>query len=306
MKIAVTSRSFSANKDLTSSLLEKYSDVKLNTEGLSLAGEELYEYLKDADAAIIALEKVDKNILDRLPNLKIISKYGVGLDNLDLAAMKEKGIKLGWASGANKRSVAELTLCFAIGMIRDVFSSYEFVKNGGWKQFLGNQLTDKTYGIVGLGNVGQDLVKLLKPFNCRIIACDILDRSDFCKEHNVEQVDMKTVFSQSDVVSIHVPCQSDTINLINKDSFALMKQTAILINTARGRIVNEDDLYSVLIEKKIAGAAFDVLAEEPPKNNPLISLENFYITPHIGGSAKEAVLAMGMGAINGLENFVEY
>ena len=304
MKIAVTSRSFSANESLRNKLLEKYKDVSFNTTGERLSGARLYDFLKEADGAIIGLEEMDRDLLQRLPRLKTISKYGVGLNNLDLEYMREKGINLGWSSGANKRSVSELTLSNALSMLRQVPSSRELVKEGAWKQLTGRQLSEKTYGILGLGSIGQDLVKLLSPFNCSIIAFDIADRTEFSKENGVSLVTLEELFERSEVLSIHTPFDSSTNSMVNYALLELMGEESILINTARGGIVNELDLERWLRGRPTTCAAFDVLEIEPPVNNSLLELDNFFLTPHIGGSSREAILAMGEAAIKGLSQFV--
>lgn len=301
MKIAVTSRSFSKNKKLCELLSSEYSNVKLNLEGKSLHGDDLVEYLKGADAAIIALEKIDDKILSKLPDLKIISKYGVGLNNLNFEALKNYNVNLGWTAGVNKRSVSELTLTMAIDMLRGINQGNSLVKSGGWKQIIGRQLTGKIYGILGLGNVGQDLVQLLKPFGCKIIANDIKDRSLFANKNDVELVSIDDLLKNSDVLSIHVPLDENTEDFISSNELEKMKKDAVLINTARGGIVNETALKDFLQANSQFIAAFDVLVEEPPLENELIQLENFYITPHIGGSAKESILEMGKSAILGLK-----
>lgn len=306
MKIAVTSRSFSSNEFLKRKILSKYKDVKFNTSGNILQGEELYKFLSDVDGAIVALETIDRELLSRLPNLRVISKFGVGLDNLDLAAMKEAAISLGHCKGANKRSVSELALSFSISMLRGVYQTQSEVHRGRWKQYVGRQLTGKTFGILGLGNVGQDLVMMLRPFNCKILACDIDDRSLFSKEHNIQMVSKEMLFKESQVLSIHIPLNENSKNLVDSSLLSLMREDSILINTSRGGIVNEVDLEKALRNEEILGAAFDVLSEEPPLDNPLLELKNFSITPHIGGSSKEAILAMGEGAILGLSQFIDY
>ncbi len=301
--VGVTSRSFSAHKELRALLVEKYPKAKFNETGTSLRGDALFNFLKDCDKAIIALEPVDQKLVDKLPNLNVISKYGVGLNNLDLKAIKQKDIKVGWSAGVNKRAVAELTLFMALGLLRRGLYSVDFVKRGNWKQIKGLELTNKTFGIVGFGNIGQDLLKLLSPFGCRVLVNDVLD---FPKQEGVEFVDKKTLFKESDVVSVHTPLDENTEKMVSKQLLASMKKSAYLINTARGGIVDEEALYEALKNEQIAGAAFDVMVVEPPENHKLVTLDNFYLTPHIGGSSEEAILAMGKSAIDGLDSFYNF
>ncbi|WP_417336291.1 phosphoglycerate dehydrogenase [Halobacteriovorax marinus] len=300
MKVAVASRSFSKNAFLKSELEKKYQDIKYNHKGLKLAGDELVDFLYDANAVIIGLEVLDKDILNKLPNLKTISKYGVGLDNIDLQEVKRRNINLGWSAGVNKRSVSELTLSFALLSLRNTFKANSLAMTNQWMQLPGKQLSDKTFGILGLGNIGQDLAKLLSPFNCTILANDIDDRSSFAREYNIELVSKERLFKESDIVSLHIPYSENTSHLVDESLLSLMNQESVLINTSRGGIVNEEHLEKALKEKLISAAAFDVLSEEPPVDNPLLSLDNFFITPHIGGSSIEAIRAMGLAAIEGL------
>ena len=177
--LAVASRSFSRNQVLRSEVLKRYPDAKFNDDGLSLSGDSLVNFLAGYEKAILALETIDESILSQLPTLKVIGKYGVGLDMLDLPALQKYGVKLGWTPGVNKRSVAELVVSFAISLLhRAVFANSE-VKNGKWYQVRGRQLSECTFGIIGCGNVGKDVVRLLKPFNCKILAYDILDFLNF-------------------------------------------------------------------------------------------------------------------------------
>lgn len=300
--LAVASRSFSRNEVLRNEVLKRYPDAKFNDEGLSLNGDSLVDFLNGYEKAILALETIDESILSRLPTLKIIGKYGVGLDMLDLPALRKYGVKLGWTPGVNKRSVAELAVSFAISLLhRAVFANSE-VKNGKWYQVRGRQLSDCTFGIIGCGNVGKDVVRLLKPFNCKILAYDILDFPEYYSEHNVLSSGLDNLLELSDVVSIHLPLDQSTKNILTEERLQLMKSDSILINLARGGLVDEVALKKILLSKKIAGAAIDVFAVEPPQDSDFSYMDNVLVTPHIGGSTKEAIYAMGMAAIDGLDN----
>lgn len=314
-QIAVASRSFSQDPFLRERLLARYPIVRFNESGKSFQGNDLVEFLKGSSKAIIALEKVNEPILKELAELKLISKYGVGLDNIYFNDLQKYNVQLAWRGGVNKRSVAELALHFIIGTIRGSFHSHHDVQSGNWYQFKGFNLTGKTVGLIGLGHVGQELVPMLKPFNVKILAYDVHDRSSYCQTHGVTQVDsLETLLSRSDVVTIHVPYTSKTHMLLNEQNMKLMKDGVFLVNTARGGIVDEVSLCKALKEKKIASAAFDVFKEEPFNNEELKKLHNFYYTSHIGGSSIESIHAMGLAAIEGLDqgktaipsNFFDY
>ena len=300
--VAVASRSFSKHSILRDEVLKRYPDAKFNDEGLSLKDVTLIEFLQGYEKAITALEVIDEKVLSELPDLKVIGKFGVGLDMIDLNAMKNYGIKLGWLGGVNKRSVSELVVSFAIYLLHRVEFANTEVKNGKWYQVKGRQLSDCTVGIIGCGHIGKDLVKLLQPFNCNILAHDILNFNDFYQENSITAVDIDELIKKSDIITLHLPLDDSTKNIISKDRLQMMKKDAILINLARGGLIDEDALKIAILENKIAGAALDVFAVEPPIDNEFALMNNVLVTPHIGGSSEEAILAMGMAAIDGLEN----
>ena len=300
--VAIASRSFSKHPILRSKVLEIYPDAKFNDKGLSLSGDSLVEFLSGHEKAITALEVIDDSILSKLPNLKVIGKYGVGLDMIDLHAMKDRGVKLGWTGGVNKRSVSELVISFSIYLLHRVAFANAEVRNGEWYQVKGRQLSDCTFGIVGCGHVGKDLVKLLKPFGCNILSHDIIDFKEFYQENNITSVGLDELLQKSDVVTLHLPKNDSTNNILNKDRLQMLRKDAILINLARGGLLDESALKKILSEKNIAGAALDVFSVEPPIDTDFAHLDNVLITPHIGGSTEEAILAMGLAAIDGLEN----
>ena len=300
-RVAVCSRSFSRNPVLRAELLQRYEQVTFNDAGAQLSGDKLVEFLKGHDKAITALEVIDASILARLPELKVIGKYGVGLDMIDLVAMRAYGKRLGWTGGVNRRSVSELVISFAIAMLRHVPAAHREVLAGAWRQHVGGYLSGRTIGIVGCGHVGKDLVVLLKPFECRILVHDILEFREFYAAHGIEPVALETLLHRSDIVTLHVPLTDSTRGMIDARRLAILRPTAVLINTARGELVDETALRRTLQEGRLAAAAFDVFATEPPTDRELLSLPNFLATPHIGGSAHEAILAMGRAAIRGLD-----
>jgi phosphoglycerate dehydrogenase-like enzyme len=300
-RVAVCSRSFSRHPALRAELLARFSRVTFNETGRQLEGDDLVEFLRGHDKAITALERIDDYVLSRLPELKAIGKYGVGLDMIDLDAMRRYGKRLGWISGVNRRSAAELALAFAIVMLRHVPAANREVLAGTWRQHMGGLLSGRTVGIIGCGNIGKDLTKLLQPFGCPVLVNDIRDYSDFYVEYGIEATGLEELLARSDVVTLHVPLDDSTRGILSAGRLALMKPTAVLINAARGGLVNEAALKCALVEKRIAAAAFDVFADEPPQDQELLNLPNFMATPHIGGSAEEAILAMGRAAIDGLD-----
>jgi D-3-phosphoglycerate dehydrogenase len=301
-RVAVCSRSFSSNPVLRAELLAKYRNVSFNESGLKLQGDGLVDFLRGHEKAITALEVVDAAVLQRLPDLQVISKYGVGLDMIDLVAMRAHGKRLGWLGGVNRRSVSELVIAFAIVMLRHVPAAHREVLSGTWRQHVGGYLSGRTVGIIGCGHIGKDLVPLLQAFGCPLLAHDIRDYSAFYATHQVEAVSLEDLLARADVVTVHLPLDDSTRGMLDARRLALLKPTAVLINVARGGIVDEDALKHMLLDHRLAAAAFDVFTVEPPQDMELLSLPNFLATPHIGGSAHEAVLAMGRAAIIGLDD----
>jgi len=241
--------------------------------------------------------------LAELPELEVVSKYGVGLDGLDLAALRRRGVRLGWQGGVNRRAVAELVIALAVSLLRGIPGAASELRGGAWRPHTGRELGGRTVGIVGCGHVGKELARLLAAFGCRILVHDILDFPAFYRELGIEKIGLDTLLARAEVVSLHVPLDDATRGMIDAQRLALMRQDAILINAARGGLVDEVALATALREGRIAGAAIDVFAREPPQpDNPLLSAPNVILTPHIGGSSTEAILAMGRAAIRGLDD----
>lgn len=300
--IAVTSKSFSAHPILRAELLERYSDVLFNDQGQSLSGKKLIDFARGRRKLITALERIDEKFLTALPELEVISKYGVGVDMIDMAAVARHGIRFGWTGGVNRRSVTELVIAFAISLLRHVPVANRDIRDGVWKNRKGAEISGRTIGIIGCGHVGKDLTPILRAFGCKVLVNDILDFPEFYAAHQVEPVGLEDLLRRSDVVTLHVPLDDSTRNLLNADRLALMRPDAILINAARGGIVDENALKIMLKEGQLAAAAFDVFATEPPQDSELLCLPNFLATPHIGGSSEEGILAMGRAAIKGLDD----
>jgi D-3-phosphoglycerate dehydrogenase len=302
-KIKVTSRSFSRHPVLKQELLELFPDSVFNADGPATGLPDLVEFLDDADGMILGLEEMDRPLLQQLKNLKIVAKYGVGLDNLDVNAAEELNIAVGWTGGVNKRSASEQALGFMLGLCRNLFFSAFPLKHGKWEKEGGSFLTGKTVGIIGCGHIGTDLIYLLQPFNCRILICDILDKRGLVDTYGVTQVSLDDLLTEADAVSLHVPLTKLTQSMVTEEFLKKMKSTAYLINNSRGPVVNQKALKNALQEKKIAGAALDVFESEPPDDLDFLALPNLMVTSHIGGNANEAVLAMGRSAIGHLKEY---
>ncbi|MDO8680124.1 MAG: phosphoglycerate dehydrogenase [Acidobacteriota bacterium] len=302
MSIVVASRSFARNPALRAELTARYPDATFTTSPTVLAGGELINFLRGHERAIVGLEQIDEAVLAQVPELRVISKYGVGLDGLDLDAIAARGVKLAWTGGVNRRSVSELTLAFAIALLHRVPESGATLRAGTWQPLVGRQLTGRTVGIIGCGFVGQDLVRLLAPFECRVLARDIRDYPEFYAGNLVEPVPLDRLLAEAEIVTLHVPLDASTRGMIGGAELARMRKGTFLINAARGGLVDEAALEAALASGHLAGAACDVYQLEPDANPRLLALPTFMGTPHIGGSSEEAQLAMGRAAIEGLES----
>ena len=305
-RIGVTSPIYIFIPHLRDELRALYPDVKFKDEPQRFKEDELIAFLKGCDTAIIGLDPINDRVLDALPRLKVVSKLGVGLDKIDAAAMRRHGVRLGWTPGVNKRSVAELTLCLAIAALRHVVERNAAMRRGERPlQRMGRHLTGRVVGIHGCGEIGKEFVRLLRPFDCTLLACDIKSYADFYVEHRVTPVDLDELLARSEVLSIHLTVTNRTRGLYDAATLDKLRSDCVLINTARGRIIDEAALKERLKSRRIAAAAIDAFAIEPPTDDELLNLPNFIATPHIGAGAEEARWLMGITAIEGLvDNFL--
>jgi D-3-phosphoglycerate dehydrogenase len=302
MSVAVASHSFPKNPTLRRELLERYPHSTFNDTRKPLRGQDLIAFLHGFEKAITGLEVLDDGIFAALPDLRIVSKYGVGLDMIDLAAARRHGVSIRWSAGVNRQSVAELTIAFMIALARNLIPLAREIHDGIWTHGGGRQRSSATVGIIGCGHVGKTVATLCRAFGSRVLAHDIVDYRDFYRETGVVPVALPELLSESDFVTIHLPLDASTRGMIGAGQIEAMKNDSFLINTARGGIVDEQALKRALIDHKLGGAAFDVFQNEPPSDTELLMLPNFVGTPHVGASTAEAVLAMGRAAIAGLDD----
>ncbi len=300
--IAVTSRSFSRSTFLCQQLKQHFANIRFNEKGIKLTDGELIEFLSGADGAIIGLEKIDEALLEHLPNLKFICKVGTGIDKIDLTVLEKRQIKFAATPGVNKRSVSELVLGLIFVMQRHLLESYTSLKKGIWQQPIGNLLSNKTVGIIGFGAIGRDLASLLSVFDCKCLVYDIQIHQNLLPY--VQQVDLDYLLKNADIISLHIPLLPENYHFLSYQQFSKMKKGAILINTARGSLIDEEALFEALYYKQIGAAALDVFESEPAAPRKLLELDNFFATSHIGGSTEEAIQAMGMMAIEQLKKLI--
>ena len=237
--------------------------------------------------------KMTRELIAKADKCKIIARVGIGLDNIDQDAAKEKNIRVINAVEGAITAVAELVIGLMISMAREISRADREIRNGNWikKELMGSELKGKYLGIVGLGNIGKRLGRLARALNMNIIGYDVVPIDDeFSKEVGLMKADLDTLLSSADYVSLHVPLLDSTHHMINAEKLKLMKNTARIINTSRGGVIDEEALYNSLKEGNIAGAALDVFEVEPATGNRLTTLPNFIATPHMGAQTKEAQL----------------
>ena len=295
LKVVVGSRSRSRSKEAMEILEKNGYILELNPFDRTMTEDELLERIKGASALVAGSDKVTKRVLEAgSPTLKIVAKQGVGYNTIDIEAAKELGIAVTITPGANSKSVADLTMGLILNAARNISGMDRAIRNNEWYRYTGCELNNKIIGIVGMGHIGGEVAKRAYAFGMKILAYDIYPRQDFIEKYNVTYVSLEKLFKQSDVITLHAPAIKATENMINRDSLNLMKSTAILVNAARGELINEEDLYEALKNKKIGFAALDVYKNEPLKNSKLTELENIVFTAHAGAYTKSAIIGAGV------------
>ena len=275
-------------------LLKKYCEVEINPEDRPLKREELLDVIKDKDAVVTQLnEKVDAEFFDSAKNLKIVANYAVGFDNIGLKEATKRKIYVTNTPDVLTNATAELAWALLFAAARRVIEADKFTREGkftGWAPnlFLGKAVTGKTLGVIGAGRIGQAFAKMSKGFDMKILYTANTPKEEFEKETGAKYVDLETLLKESDFVSLHVPLTPHTRHLIGEKELKLMKKTAILINTARGPVVDEKALVNALKNKDIYAAGLDVYEKEPEITEELKALDNVVILPHIGSATDEA------------------
>ncbi len=261
----------------------------------------LLEAIQDAEGLVVRSKtKVTKEVIDAAPKLKVVARAGVGLDNVDIDACKERGIKIINTPAAPRNAVAELVIGMSICLLRGMYKGHTEMKKGNWlkKELLGNEIQGKTLGIIGFGGIGKAVADKAKVLGMKVLAHDLRPvEPEYAKF--VRQVGLDTLLIESDIVSLHTVLVPETRGMINQEAIRKMKNGSFLINTARGGLIDEEALYEALKSGKLAGAALDVFSEEP-YSGKLLELENVLFTPHIGGNTKEAQLRIGEELIEAL------
>ncbi len=308
--VAVPNPTFARHAVLRAELLAAFPNAKLREDpsATSYLGEDaLIDFLRDAhaDATVIGLEPLTERVLTAVPSLKVVSKFGAGCDTVDFDALYRHGVRFGYTAGVNKLDVAELALSFMINALRLVTPLNQAMRAGRRPRMeQGRQLTGRVVGIHGCGNVGKEVVRLLQPFNCEILACDVVDYPEFYATYGVKAVSVEELHARSEVLTLHLPKTKETMGSYTAAVLADLRPDCVLINTCRGGIVVESALKERLKSGALVAACFDVFVNEPADDDELLGLENFLATPHIGASTEPSRLAMGRAAIRGLSENV--
>lgn len=281
-------------------LQESGFEVVLNSLGRKLTHEEsLQYYASDIDGVIAGTEQISADILERAESLKVISRCGVGLDNVDLKAAQKEKITVFSTAFSVADAVAELTLGLILNCLRGISHTDRALRTGQWHRPMGYLLKDKTLGVIGVGQVGKKVIELVKGFNVNILAYDAAPDKKFFSKNKVKPATLEKLLNKSDVVTIHLPLSEETRRIMNLGRLNLMHEHSFLVNTSRGEIIDEQALYEILKAKKIAGAALDVFHEEPYAG-PLKELDNVVLTAHIGSYARETRINMELEAVENL------
>ena len=275
----------------------------------AVKADELMKIIGEYDFLVVrSATKVTKEVLEKGKNLKIVGRAGAGVDNIDVAAATERGVIVENTPGGNSHAVAELVLGMMFALARKLNYADSSIKSGKWekKAFEGVELAGKTLGIIGVGRIGSDVSKMARGIGMKVIGYDPILPADKFAEYEISSVDLETIYQTSDYITLHVPANDKTKNMINAETIKKMKNGVRIINCARGGIVNELDLCAALDSGKVAGAGSDVFSAEPvTAENPLLNAKNIILTPHIGASTEEAQDNVGVMIANQIKAYIE-
>jgi len=297
MKLFVSTHPFSSTSPMPMKLIKDNNvELSVNEHGRKITSKELAEDIKDAEVLVAGTEKITEEVLKNAPNLKLISRVGIGLDGIDFELCKKYGIRVAYTPDAPTMAVAELCVGMIVDLARKISSTDKNIKNGIWHRHMGMLLYGKTVGIFGMGRIGKSLIHLLSTFNVKFLVHDLEPDLAFGRLYNVSFVSKNELLASSDVVSVNLPLKHDTVDYIDTDEFKLMQKHSFIINTARGGIINEKALYEALKTEMISAVAIDVFEKEPYTGN-LCELDNCLLTCHMGASTIDSRTDMEVQAI---------
>lgn len=300
-KILVTPRSYGkTNPALFEQLAAAGYEAVRNDIGGIFTKEQLIERIRDCVGIIIGVDPMDADVIAAAPKLRAISKYGVGVDNIDLEAAKARGIPVSRAVGANSEAVADYAFALMLALSRKVLPIDAKCRRDDWSKITTQDVSHKTLGLFGLGAIGKNVALRAEGFSMKVMAYDVYWDEAFAKAHNIERVEPETIFRTCDFISLHLPLMPETRNFVGADQLAMMKKTAVLINTARGGLIDDAALLSALKEHRIWGAGLDAFAQEPPEDKSWYELDNVILGSHCAASTVGATDNMGRMATDNL------
>jgi phosphoglycerate dehydrogenase-like enzyme len=296
--VLVTPRSYrEADAEALAELRAAVGEVRFNDRGRPLTSAELAAELGDVDGVIAGLDDFDAAAIDAAPRLRVIARYGVGTDNVDLWAAERAGVVVTNTPDANANAVAELAIALMFALLRRLPEQQRRVRDGRWTPARGFELAGSTVGVVGLGRIGAQVARAAAALGARVLAHDPYRDAAFAAEHGAQLVSFEELCSRSRVLSLHAPLTADTRGLVDADALARLPEGAVLVNTARGELIVEADLLDALERGRLAGAALDALhAEPPPPDHPLLGRDDVIVTPHAGAQTEQARRAMARTA----------
>ena len=306
MKILVSPTSFKPDSSgPAAQLLREFvsnggGELVFNPYGRPLTEDELPGLLQGCTGFIAGLDFITKKVIDSCNNLKVISRYGNGYDRVDLEAAKARNIPVCITPGANSQAVADLTFALLLCIARKVPMLDSKTKEGQWVRSTGMEIYGKTIGIIGLGAIGKGVAKRAQGFSMRVLAYDPFIDKKYAKENNIEVSSLNELIKNSDIITLHTPLSDETRYIISKETIGRMKKGAILINTARGGLIDEQAAYEHLKSGWLGGLGLDAYEEEPPKVSPLFKLDNVVLTPHTGAHTEEAITNMALMSVQNL------
>lgn len=307
MKILVSPTSLKAGSNLEGMRkLRQYADeIVYNPYGRPMTEEESIDHLRECQGWIAGLEEITENVLMHAPDLKVISRYGVGVDRVNLKATEKQGIVVTNTPGANSRAVAELAFGMILSLARKIPYLNQKTLQGEWIRSNGTELYGKQLGLIGLGAIGKLVAGYGKAFGMKVMAYDpIIDRL-FCEKEGIQEAGLGELLKSSDVISLHVPLLPETYHLINEETIKLVKQNAVIINTARGGLLDENVVAAALDAGELAGVGLDAFEKEPPGDSPLFGRKDVVVTPHTGAHTQEAVDKMALLAVENLMDVLD-
>jgi phosphoglycerate dehydrogenase-like enzyme len=300
--VLVTSRSFGRSApELRAELEGAVAGVRYNDRGRPLTADELRAELAGVHGVIAGTDPFDAPVVESAADLRVIARYGAGTGNVDLDAARRSGVVVTSTPGANAVAVAELALALMLALARRVAEGDRLVRGGGWAPLPGVQLAGRTVGLLGLGAVGTEVARRVGALGCRVLAHDPALDAAAARERGAELAPPERVVAEADVLSLHLPVTEDTRGMVDAAFLTAMRPGALLVNTARGELVDEAALAEALDSGRLAGAALDTLSDEPPApENPLLGRHDVILTPHVGAQTAEATAAMGRMALDDL------